>query len=648
MLGPAPKPPLQPEARRDENDTSCVAEPLYRLLRDVLRVLEEDRANAVQRHTEILSRLPEQVNGCLSAGQSFWPKCDSTSRVNRNHQVAEATAVLPSKSSTREMENSGQTAQTGRVNRNHQVAEAIAEAMAVLPPKSSHHEVESSGGVKSVVTSGGPSSGGVTSGGLTSGGLTSKGTISGSHACRVQASHGLRSLAKNARSRTAALALDSVMLPTGTNTTEINTRRSIEFGDKGIVGSLERSVSGSERCLSSVSDIVQHNNFEHAFAVVIMMNALVMSFDVQYRGLQVGFDMGYRGMTKRADEHWPGAELAFEILDWIFGVLLTLEVLLRMLGFRCMYIRDVWNYLDLICLFAFLINKVASIAIPIDRQTIQLLRLFRLLRLIRLIRTLEGLDALYLLTTAIRGMNWILAWTVLLLTVLLVTCALLLTQILHTFYFERTPAADIPPEMFEYFGTWTRCMASMFELTLANWPPVARLLCEEVSEWFMLLCLIHKLTIGLAVVGVMNGVMLQETFKVASTDDLIMVRQKKRAAFVFQTKMKRLFAALDSDNDGFLDYDEFVVIAGHPEVRHWLASMDIETDDLRSLFTLIDLNHTGRISVDDFLQQIPRMRGPVRTFDLLALQHSIKDSYNLASRAVADMGHRVQRIASNK
>ena len=42
----------------------------------------------------------------------------------------------------------------------------------------------------------------------------------------------------------------------------------------------------------------------------------------------------------------------------------------------------------------------------------------------------------------------------------------------------------------------------MFEVTLANWPPAARLLAENVSEWFMLFGVLHKLAIGFAVVSV--------------------------------------------------------------------------------------------------------------------------------------------------
>merc|ERR1712151_1463021 len=99
-------------------------------------------------------------------------------------------------------------------------------------------------------------------------------------------------------------------------------------------------------------------------------------------------------------------------------------------------------------------------------------------------------------------------------------------------------------EMFNYFGSFSRCLLSMFELTLANWPPVTRLLAEEVSEWFMVLCVIHKLTIGFAVIGVINGVILQETFKVAQLDDTIMMRQKTTATKALQRKLTNLVQAL--------------------------------------------------------------------------------------------------------
>merc|ERR1719482_616187 len=165
----------------------------------------------------------------------------------------------------------------------------------------------------------------------------------------------------------------------------------------------------------------------------------------------------------------------------------------------------------------------------------------------------------------------------------------------------------------------------MFELTLANWPPVARLLSEELSEWFMLICVIHKLTIGFAVIGVINGVILQETFKVASTDDHIMVRQKRQASDLLQKKMKKLIEALDISGDGELDMEEFQIISSHPEVRLWLASMDIETDDLEGLFNLLDDDKSGSLTLEELNQRIPRLQGSARSIDLFKVFAELKD-----------------------
>jgi len=217
-----------------------------------------------------------------------------------------------------------------------------------------------------------------------------------------------------------------------------------------------------------------------------------------------------------------------------------------------------------------------------------------------------------------------------LLSMMLLTCALLLTQVLHASYFSEAtfatlslPQLEQHRKMFEYFGSFTRCFLSMFELTLANWPPVTRLLVEEVSEWFMLLCLIHKLTLGFAVIGVINGVILQETFKTAQSDDLIMMRQKQRATKILQEKMLTLFESLDLSGDGELDFEEFESVADNPEVKTWLASMGVETDDLKTLFLLIDDDHNGVITADELARRMPRIRGEARSIDVMAIAQTM-------------------------
>jgi hypothetical protein len=394
-----------------------------------------------------------------------------------------------------------------------------------------------------------------------------------------------------------------------------------------------RSLKAWKSCISS---IVEDEKFELLLTGLIVANAVVMTFVSQYSGIQVGYDLQYPGSASEAKKAWPAADIIFSILDWSFGIAFLVEALLKLSCFGSDYLiggwHSAWNWLDVVCVIAFLFEKVASAVLPFDSQGLRLLRLMRLFRLLRVLRAVEALDVLYVMATAIKGMGRILAWAVVLLAMLLATCALFLSQLLHATYFKNAVAASMSQpdlethqEMFKYFGTFTRCLLSMFELTLANWPPVTRLLVEHVSEWFTLMCLLHKLTIGFAVIGVINGVILQETFKVAATDDVIMVRQKRRMAQVTRQKMTKLFTVLDTTGDGDLEFDEFELIAQDPEVKTWLASMDIETDDLATLFKLLDSDGSGSINVEEMLERIPRVKGAARSIDVLALRATLNE-----------------------
>merc|ERR1719282_1832876 len=115
---------------------------------------------------------------------------------------------------------------------------------------------------------------------------------------------------------------------------------------------------------------------------------------------------------------------------------------------------------------------------------------------------------------------------------------MLFNQLLVEFYFNNdTLPINERKEIYRYFGSFTTSLFSMFELTLANWPPISRMLYENVSQWFILITILHKLTIGFAVVGVINAVFIQETFNAAQEDDEIMLRRAQNASRTHARKM---------------------------------------------------------------------------------------------------------------
>mmetsp|Transcript_65275 Transcript_65275/g.155978 ORF Transcript_65275/g.155978 Transcript_65275/m.155978 type:complete len:808 (+) Transcript_65275:158-2581(+) len=384
---------------------------------------------------------------------------------------------------------------------------------------------------------------------------------------------------------------------------------------------------------------VKSNIFEGFFCILIAINALLIAADAQYEGLQVGYDIGFENSVPTR-ENWPDGRQFFDLCSWVFGIAFVVEILLKLLALRRHFLDGGWNAFDMTIAVLWVLEASESIGNLVNPTLLRIIRLVKLLRLVRLVRTIQAFDALYLMTTALAGSATILAWSAALLIVLLMMFALFANQVLVTSYLDNeTIHPDEKLEVYEYFGTFSRALLSMFEMTLANWPPVCRLLVENVSEIWLVPALIHKLTIGFAVVGVINGVFMQETFKVASTDDSIMLRQKQTAIRMHEKKMKHLFDHLDESADGYLDMEEFKEVANDKRISTWLASMDLDASDIETLYKLIDADDDGQITVEELIAGVGRLKGSARSIDLALARNEAQELYVLLQDVLEAVCH---------
>jgi len=231
---------------------------------------------------------------------------------------------------------------------------------------------------------------------------------------------------------------------------------------------------------------------------------------------------------------------------------------------------------------------------------------------------LQGFDSLIIMTTAMRGSIYILFWTIVVLTLVLMLCALVLQAACES-YMVGEDVQERREQVFMFYGTFVRSLLTMFEITMGNWMPPCRALVENFSEWFMIFFVLHKLIIGFSVLAVMNGVFMQETFKVANHDDYIMLLHRERAIKTHTRKMRALFEHLDDDGDGSVTLDEFQGVSDDPSMRTWLSAMDLEVWDVESMFRLIDADGSGRLTAQELVLGVSRFKGQARSIDLNTL-----------------------------
>jgi len=236
--------------------------------------------------------------------------------------------------------------------------------------------------------------------------------------------------------------------------------------------------------------------------------------------------------------------------------------------------------------------------------------------------------------TALRGSVSTLCWSIIIFATSLSFFALFMSQILRLIYLESDEMPiDQRRELYRYFGTFTKSLFTMFELAFANWPPVSRMLGENCSEWFMMLAVIFKLSMGFAVIGVVNGIFMQETMT-AAFDDQIMIRRHERSRHFHDKKMHQLFEKLDKDGSGQLDCTEVVTALKDKSVREWLASMDISfTVPESKIFALIDVDNDKSLSFEELKKGIAHIKGPARSIDLITLTREVREMRDMLRKS---------------
>ena len=366
--------------------------------------------------------------------------------------------------------------------------------------------------------------------------------------------------------------------------------------------------------------LVRSYGFELFFSFLIILQALTMAVEVQYTGLDWGYQLGYEGYSLPASEVWHSIPSIVQGIDIFFGILFTIEVILKSCVLGRTYVQDPWAWFDMVLVILWCMDAGLSL-LPLDSHTLRLLRLVRLVRLVKLVRAVQGFDSLIIMTTALRDSVNALFWVAMIMIVVEMMFALLLNQVLMSLVRgTRLELSDQEERiLFEYFGTFPRAMLTMFQFTLGTWVPVARILQEVVSPYFNIFSILHKVTVGFACIGVINGVFMQETLKVAQSDDVIMMRDVARREKIHASKMKDFFRYADHSKDYVITREEWQRVMEGTHAQHWFEAQGLNVEDANTVFSLIDKDCSQSITMEELIRGVSQLKGPARSLDLVLM-----------------------------
>merc|ERR1712176_41958 len=204
---------------------------------------------------------------------------------------------------------------------------------------------------------------------------------------------------------------------------------------------------------------------------------------------------------------------------------------------------------------------------------------------------------------------WSFFWTTMLLCLLMYAKAIYLT--------ELVAASDIDDgdrdELNEYWGTLSRSILSLYQSISGgmSWGLLIKPVMDHVSVGASIVFFsIYILFATLVMLNLVTGVFVDGAQKI--------IQQEKEEEMV--SVLRKTFRRMDedqSDDISWAEYQTQVVQGGMDEYFH---AFNLSMEQGKQLFQLLDVDDSGSLSIDEFVEGSKRLNNPARNVDV-ALEH---------------------------
>lgn len=270
-------------------------------------------------------------------------------------------------------------------------------------------------------------------------------------------------------------------------------------------------------------------------------------------------------------------------------------------------------------------------------------RMARLLKIVKFMRAFRAAvlfsELRVLLRTLVSSMM-ALAWSVVLLSFIMLSSGILMAQLTAGFIEDNNNDRELRTWTWKHYGTGSRASYTMFEATMSGgWPNYARTLVENVSPLYAVFWVTYVIFVVFAVMRVITALFLNNTMKAASGDETMMVMEKMKEKDKYVTKVLRFLEEGDVDGSGTLSRSEFEKLLHNEEISRYLTIIGLEMYEVEALFNVLD-DGDGEISYSEFIGGCLRLKGAARAVDAVMIMHE----QNRMMQAMANILSRLSRV----
>lgn len=379
--------------------------------------------------------------------------------------------------------------------------------------------------------------------------------------------------------------------------------------------------------------------FQASIMLLILLNLIMLGIEVDVSS------------SLKPDEEDP---VVFQVLNIVIVIVFIFEIAVKMAGFGCAHFffgpERWWNCFDLIIIITSVFETFLDIltktieASTVDSSHLRIMRFMRLaraLRGVRVMRLVRFIGALRSIVFAILSTLWSLVWTLVLLVLLFYCFAVILAQLVSDHC--RFSAAPCDLILKRHWASVPESMLTLF-LSISgglSWTEALEPLRTVSSVAFSCFIIYIFITI-FAILNVVTGVFCNNAIESSKADKDIAIMKQIEWHKGQLRALKGVFNEIDNDQSNKVSISELEVALSQEKLSSFMESMAISTQDIWTLFLILDADGSGEISFEEFVSGCMQLQGPAQSVQLARMRYENK----VMRQELRHVGHGLQKLES--
>lgn len=373
--------------------------------------------------------------------------------------------------------------------------------------------------------------------------------------------------------------------------------------------------------MGMVGKIVMHAGFDYFFAGLICFNSIFIGVQTQYQAATVG-----------STEEEP---LIFSVIEKTFVTLFLFELIMRMIALRLYFFTakgKSWNLFDLVLV------SMSFVELGLEVTTGQkgssgaggsvgkVIRMFRMARIVRIMRVLRFLAELRVMVTLIMHSMRSLFWLMILLVIILYVFAICFTQAGADFRSsEEGRRSDDLDSVQKFYGSLGASVYTLFMSITGgvSWGEVLDPLAETGSI-FTALFVIYIFFAIFSVLNIVTGVFVDGAIQRSGQERDLRLEKEREQKETYVNMLLDLLEEIDSEGNGTISRKDLEDAFQDQRIRHYFSILEIDISESSYLFDMLDLDRSGEVDWNEFVEGCARLKGSAKSIDVHTLMFEIK------------------------